>query len=98
MKVYIDFNEDGSDADQWHELHDCTCPVCQGAAEHRIVSNGYEDIECMEGCEFVWLRGEPTNPEYVIDKRPDKSKKPCDRCNGPTCGSPKFSPTLKSIT
>jgi hypothetical protein len=83
MKIYIDMNEDGSDANQWHELHDCTCPICLGPAEHRILSNGYEDIECMQGCSIVWLRGDPTDP-YVIDKRPDKSKKPCDRCNGPT--------------
>jgi hypothetical protein len=53
MKIYIDFNEDGSDADEWHELHDCTCPICLGPAEHRILSNGYEDIECMQGCSIA---------------------------------------------
>jgi hypothetical protein len=83
-KVWIDMNIDGSYADHWHELHDCACPVCLGPAEHRIVSNGYEDIECMGDCDLVWLRGEPTDPEYVIDKRPDKSKRPCNVCGEPT--------------
>lgn len=62
------------DALEWHELHDCTCPVCLGPAEHRAASTGYEDIECMQGCGLVWLRGEPEDPEYFIDKRPDKRK------------------------
>ena len=70
MTVYID--EDMNGEHQWHELHDCTCPVCLGPAEHRIASNGYEDIECMEDCGLVWLRGVPTEPEYVIDKRRTK--------------------------
>ena len=69
---------------QSHEIHGCTCPVCQGQAEHRVSSWGYEDIECVQGCGLVWLRGEPTDPNHFIDKRPDKSKKPCDRCNGLT--------------
>jgi hypothetical protein len=68
----------------WHRVHDCTCFVCNGPAEHRIVDNGYEDIECMEDCGLVWLRGEPSDPSYFIDKRPDKRKRPCDHCAGPT--------------
>jgi hypothetical protein len=84
MKIYRDIDEDGNDAQQWHELHDCTCPVCLGPAEHRIVTNGYEDIECMEGCGLVWLRGVPGDPEYFIDKRPDKRKPSCDHCDGLT--------------
>jgi hypothetical protein len=79
MTVYID--EDINGEHQWHELHDCTCPICLGPAEHRIAGSGYEDLECMYGCGIVWLRGVPNEPEYVIDRRPNKSKKPCDRCN-----------------
>ena len=81
MTVYID--EDNGEY-HWHDLHDCTCPICLGPAEHRQAGDGYEDIECMWGCGIVWLRGVRNEPEYVIDKRPDKSKKPCDRCIGPT--------------
>jgi hypothetical protein len=74
-------DEDINSEPQWHELHDRTCPICLGPAEHRIAGSGYEDIECMYGCGVVWLRGVPNEPEYVIDRRPDKNKKPCDRCN-----------------
>ena len=46
MTVYID--EDMNGEHQWHELHDCTCPVCLGPAEHRIASNGYDILR------FCW--------------------------------------------
>ena len=84
MTIYLHTVEDGDDDLVWHELHDCTCPVCFGPAEHRVASNGYEDIECMRGCGLVWLRGDPEEPDYFIDKRPDKGKPPCDRCKGLT--------------
>jgi hypothetical protein len=75
MTIYPDTNEDGNGALKWRELHDCTCPVCLGPAEHRVASNGYENI-----CGLVWLRGDSEDPEYFIDKRPDKRTPPCDRC------------------
>jgi hypothetical protein len=84
MNVFIHTKEDAIGGLEWHELHDCRCPRCLGRAEHRLASTGYEDIECMQGCGLVWLRGEPTAPGYVIDERPDKRKKPCDRCDGLT--------------